>query len=232
MSPPRHIAVIMDGNGRWAKQRGLPRAKGHEAGAEAVGECLKGCEELAIPYLTLYAFSYENWKRPPAEVRALMDMLHKFLNDKGQEMQEKNMKLLAIGRLERLPQHVRASLDHHIHATSANTGLTVTLALSYGGRLEILDAVQSLLKSMQSGQISPDQITEELFQQHLYTRDLPDPDLLIRTSGEMRLSNFLLWQISYTEVHVTPKLWPDFKKADLLAAVTDYQNRHRRFGGL
>ena len=231
-SVPRHIAIIMDGNGRWARQRGLPRIKGHEQGAQAVRECVEGCGELKVDYLTLYAFSAENWQRPKTEVFALMRLLERFLKEKTPELVEKNVRLQAIGRLTDLPESCQKQLHKTIEKTASNTGLTLILALSYGGRLEIIDGIKSLLRAVDLGHIDKGMIDVEMFSKHLYTRYYPDPDLLIRTSGEMRLSNFLLWQLSYTEIYVTPKLWPDFNKADLLAAVEEYGRRQRRYGGL
>ena len=231
-SVPRHIAIIMDGNGRWARQRGLPRIKGHEQGAQAVRECVEGCGELKVDFLTLYAFSAENWQRPKTEVFALMRLLEKFLKEKTPELVEKNVRLQAIGRLTDLPESCQKQLHKTIEKTASNTGLTLILALSYGGRLEIIDGIKSLLRAVELGHIDKGMIDVEMFSKHLYTRYYPDPDLLIRTSGEMRLSNFLLWQLSYTEIYVTPKLWPDFNKADLLAAVEEYGRRQRRYGGL
>ncbi len=229
---PRHIAVIMDGNGRWAHQRGLPRIKGHNQGSQAVGECVEGCRDAGVEFLTLYAFSSENWKRPRAEVNALMLLLDRFLDEKTAEMVDKNVRLKAIGRLDELPPSCQKRLTRAIEATASNTRLTLTLALSYSGRAEIVDAVRSLVRQAADGKLSPTDVTPELLAQHLYTHALPDPDLLVRTSGELRLSNFLLWQLSYTEIHVTPKLWPDFTKADLFAAIADYGHRQRRFGGV
>ena len=231
-SVPRHIAIIMDGNGRWAKQRSLPRIKGHEKGAQAVRECVEGCGELKVEYLTLYAFSAENWQRPKSEVFALMRLLEKFLKEKTPELLEKNVRLQAIGRLTDLPARCQEQLHKSIEKTAGNDGLTLILALSYGGRLEIIDGIKSLLRAVELGHIDKAMIDVEMFSKHLYTRYYPDPDLLIRTSGEMRLSNFLLWQLSYTEMYVTPTLWPDFTKADLFAAVQEYGRRQRRYGGV
>ncbi len=230
--PPRHVAVIMDGNGRWAKERGLPRTEGHRAGADSVERCVDSCHEAGVEFLTLYAFSSENWKRPAAEVAALMALLELFLREKTPYMLRKNVRLQAIGRLSDLPQRCQDELNRSIAATAGNTGITLILALSYGGREEIIDGVQSIVRDVQSGKLDPAGITASVFSSHLYTRPFPDPDLLIRTSGEMRVSNFLLWQISYAEIWVTKKLWPDFNKADLDEAIADYQRRHRRFGGL
>src|SRR5437764_1497738 len=231
---PRHIAIIMDGNGRWARQRGLPRIKGHEKGADAVRECVEGCGELKVEYLTLYAFSAENWQRPKSEVFALMRLLEKFLKDKTPELIEKNVRLQAIGRLTDLPDNCQKRLHESIKRTASNTGLALILALSYGGRDEIIDGIRSLLREVEAGHIDRAMINSEMFSKHLYTRYYPDPDLLIRTSGEMRISNFLLWQLSYTEMYVTSKLWPDFTRKDLFAAVEDFakrQGRDRRFVG-
>src|SRR4030081_1350220 len=229
---PRHIAIIMDGNGRWAKSRGLPRIKGHEEGAKAVRESVEGCGELKVEYLTLYAFSAENWQRPKTEVIALMRLLEKFLKEKTPELLEKNVRLQAIGRLTDLPDSCQQQLHKSIEATATNDGLTFILALSYGARLEIIDGIKSLLRAIELGHIDKAMIDVEMFSKHLYTRYYPDPDLLIRTSGEMRLSNFLLWQASYTEMYITPKLWPDFAKKDLLAAVEEFGRRQRRYGVL
>ncbi len=231
-SVPRHIAIILDGNGRWAKQRGLARIFGHEEGARAVRQSVEGCGELGVEYLTLYAFSQENWQRPKVEVTALMHLLQKFLRDTTPELMERNVRLQAIGRVEQLPKACRGQLDLSIEQTAANTGLTLILALSYGARTEIIDAVKSIVREVAAGHLDEATIDSDLFSRHLYTRDYPDPDLLIRTSGEMRLSNFLLWQLSYAEIHFTRVLWPDFRKQDLLEAVHDYSNRQRRFGSL
>ncbi|MEY2545936.1 MAG: undecaprenyl diphosphate synthase [Verrucomicrobiota bacterium] len=231
-SVPRHIAIIMDGNGRWAKERGLSRIKGHEEGANAVRECVEGCGDLKVEFLTLYAFSAENWRRPKTEVFALMRLLEKFLKEKTPELLEKNVRLQAIGRLTDLPDSAQKQLHKSIEATAKNDGLTLVLALSYGGRDEIIDGIKSLMRAIELGHIDKAMIDVEMFSKHLYTRYYPDPDLLIRTSGEMRLSNFLLWQTSYTELYVTPKLWPDFKKKDLSEAVEEFSRRQRRYGGV
>jgi undecaprenyl diphosphate synthase len=229
---PRHVAVIMDGNGRWAQGRGLPRLKGHEQGSQAVGECVQGCLDHGVEYLTLYAFSSENWKRPEAEVAGLMLLLERFLEQKTNEMIDKGVQLRAIGRLDELPKAARSRLQRSIDATAGGTRLVLTLALSYSGRAEIVDAVRDIVRGARAGEITEADITPEFISAHLYTHDTPDPDLLIRTSGELRLSNFLLWQLSYTEIHVTPKFWPEFTKADLRAALDDFQKRHRRYGGV
>ncbi len=231
-SIPRHIAIILDGNGRWARARGLARIFGHEEGAQSVRQSVEGCGELGVEYLTLYAFSQENWQRPALEVNALMSLLQKFLHETTPELLEKNVRLQAIGRLTQLPAACQEQLQSSIDATAACTGLTLILALSYSGRAEVIDAVKSLLADVAAGRLQESAIDAAVFSQHLYTRDLPDPDLLIRTSGEMRLSNFLLWQLSYTEIHFTKTLWPDFRKEDLLEAVRDYSNRQRRYGSV
>ncbi|HSJ02746.1 MAG: isoprenyl transferase [Verrucomicrobium sp.] len=229
---PRHVAIIMDGNGRWAKERGLPRTEGHRRGAESVRVAVESCGELGIEYLTLYAFSTENWKRPKSEVDSLMKMLERFLKQKTPEMVQKNVRLQAIGRLHDLPQSCQDQLHKSIEATSQNTGLTLIFALSYGSREEIIDGIKSLLESVEKGHLDKGMIDAEVFSKHLYTRYYPDPDLLIRTSGEMRLSNFLLWQLSYTEFYITQTLWPDFRRDQLVEAVRDFGRRHRRFGGV
>ncbi|MDA1005977.1 MAG: isoprenyl transferase, partial [Verrucomicrobia bacterium] len=227
-----HIAIIMDGNGRWANSRGLPRRDGHRAGAESVREVVEGCSELGVEYLTLYAFSSENWKRPKNEVDALMDLLKRFLREKGREMAKQNVRLHAIGRLHLLPDDCRAALENSIADTADNTGLNLVLALSYGSREEIVDAAKSIAKATLAGTLDPDTLDAASFSTHLSTAPFPDPDLLIRTSGELRLSNFLLWQISYSEIVITRKYWPEFKKSDLQAAIEEYSRRHRRFGAV
>lgn len=229
---PAHVAIIMDGNGRWARERGLPRTEGHRAGAETVRRVTEACTEVGVEFLTLYAFSAENWKRPAREVAALMKLLEQFLRKKTPEMIEQNIRLQAIGRLNDLPKSCQDQLHRSIEATAQNSGLTLILALSYGGREEILDGVKSLIESIERGHLDKGMIDTEVFSKHLYTRYYPDPDLLIRTSGELRLSNFLLWQLSYTELWITPTLWPDFGREHFLEAVRDYGQRQRRFGGL
>ena len=229
---PRHIAIIMDGNGRWAKERGWPRLKGHEQGARSVQECLDACLEVGVEYLTLYAFSSENWKRPAIEVQGLMFLLEQYLGNKIEEMNENGIRFHAIGRLEELPVTVQERLQKAIAATAHNKKLTLTLALNYGSRNEIIDAVKAIAQKVAHGTLDPNSISEELISKHLYTGGMPDPDLFIRTSGEYRISNFLLWQLSYAEITITPKLWPDFKKEDLLAAIEEYTSRERRFGGV
>ncbi|MEO1845206.1 MAG: isoprenyl transferase [Akkermansiaceae bacterium] len=229
---PGHVAVIMDGNGRWARERGLPRREGHRAGAESVREAVEACKEIGIKFLTLYAFSSENWNRPKSEIKALMDLLERFLKKKTPEMHKQGVRLHAIGRLDTLPDSCRRELDRAIEQTSSNRDLDLVLALSYGSREEIVDAAQVLAREAVAGEIDPESIDCEAFAKRLYTAEIPDPDLLIRTSGEFRLSNFLLWQCSYAEIVITRKYWPDFKKADLHEAVEEYARRHRRFGAI
>ncbi len=222
----------MDGNGRWAQRRGLPRLIGHEQGAKSIRECIDAAIESGVEYLTLYAFSSENWKRPAAEVEGLMRLLERFLQDKLREMNEAGVRLQAIGRLSELPEICQRKLAEAIAATSVNNRLTLILALSYSGRTEIVDAVRSIAQDSRAGRLSEEDITQDLFSKRLYTANFPDPDLLIRTSGEVRLSNFLLWQLSYTEIHVTSKLWPDFRKEDFLNALHNFSQRSRRYGGV
>jgi len=229
---PRHIAIIMDGNGRWAKERGLPRREGHRAGAESVREVADACIDLGVEYLTLYAFSSENWNRPQAEIKALMELLDRFLAEKAKDLKKQNIRLQAIGQLDRLPEKTRRLLDTIILETADHTALTLVLALSYGAREEIVSAARSLAADASCGKLKPDEIDAELFATRLQTAGIPDPDLLIRTSGEMRVSNFLLWQISYAEIVIVKKFWPDFRHNDLNEAVHEYQRRHRRFGAL
>ncbi|MHB8519250.1 MAG: isoprenyl transferase [Limisphaerales bacterium] len=231
-SMPTHVAIIMDGNGRWAKQRHLPRVEGHRHGVESVRAVVRAAGEAGIKYLTLYAFSVENWNRPKDEVDTLMRYLARFLRQEIAELNRNNVRLEAIGQIYRLPEFVQEQLEKTKAALARNNGLTLVLALSYGGRTEIVEAVRSIADKIKKGSIEPAEITEQVIAQHLYTRHLPDPDLLIRTSGEMRVSNFLLWQISYTELVVTPTLWPDFRKQQLYDALEEYTRRHRRFGGL
>ncbi len=230
--PPRHLAIIMDGNGRWAKERGLPRIRGHQAGAHAVRMVTEACCELGIEYLTVYAFSTENWKRPAEEVMALFGLLEHFIAAELPTLMENNVQLQAIGRLRELPINAQCALEDAIRKTSTNTGLTLVLALNYSGRAELEDAIREVCQDVAAGRLLPEVFTQEHLRNHLYTRAWPDPDLLIRTSGEMRLSNFLLWQLSYTELYVTPKLWPDFGKADLLEAIQEFHRRQRRYGGI
>ncbi len=229
---PTHVAVIMDGNGRWAKQRGLPRVEGHRNGVESVRTIVRSAGELGIKFLTLYAFSVENWNRPKDEVDTLMKFLARFLKNEIGELNKSNVRLEAIGQIWRLPEFVQEQLEKTKAALAKNNGLTLILALSYGGRTEIVEATRAVADKVKSGQLDPAEITERVIADHLYTRHWPDPDLLIRTSGEVRVSNFLLWQISYAEFVVTETLWPDFRKAQFHAALEEYARRHRRFGGV
>ena len=229
---PRHVAIIMDGNGRWAKERGLPRLEGHRAGAESVREVMEACIELGVEYLTLYAFSSENWSRPATEVSALMSLLDRFLNEKAKDLDRQNVRLLAIGQLDRLPAKTQLLIERIQARTANHTTMTLVLALSYGAREEIVAAARSLATDAVEGTISPSDIDNELFASRLQTAGIPDPDLLVRTSGEMRVSNFLLWQISYAEMVIVKKFWPDFRQGDLFESVKEYQRRHRRFGAL
>ncbi len=230
---PKHIAVIMDGNGRWANRRNLPRAAGHKAGVEPVRITVETCARLGVQVLTLYAFSVENWKRPRPEVNTLWRLLRVYIRREMPNLMRNGIRLRAIGRLEALPPAARRELLGAVDVTRGNTGLLVNLAINYGGRSEIIDAVNAALsEARKRGALDKIQLTEDTLEQHLYTAGLPPPDLLIRTSGEMRISNFLLWQIAYAELYVTETLWPDFRRTDLLQALLDYQRRDRRFGGL
>jgi len=228
---PTHIAIIMDGNGRWAAEKGLPKIMGHRKGAQTVRDILEACEEIGVKYLTLYAFSTENWKRPQGEIKGLMRLLRMQLERETKNLIKNNVRLNVIGSIEDLPDAVKAKLKRSLELTKNNTGVVLTLALSYGGRAEIINAAQKILNDAEQGRIKKVDIDEKLFSSYLYTGGLPDPDLMIRTSGEMRVSNFLLWQISYSEFYVTKKYWPDFGKKDLEKAVAEYQKRQRRYGG-
>jgi undecaprenyl diphosphate synthase len=229
---PQHVAIIMDGNGRWAKQHKLPRLSGHEAGRKSVKIVTMAAMEHGVRYLTLYAFSVENWQRPRDEVQGLMGLLRGVLREELAEMGREGIRLRAIGRLQDLPGAVREELEAAIENTKANTKLDLILALSYGSRVEITEATKAIAREAKAGRLDPETIDEKTITAHLYTHDVPDPDLLIRTSGEMRVSNFMLWQISYAEIHVTPVLWPDFGKKEFAAALADFAKRDRRFGGL
>jgi undecaprenyl diphosphate synthase len=233
---PEHIAVIMDGNGRWAQRRHLPRVAGHRAGVKAARQIIDSCARLKIPCLTLYAFSLENWRRPEAEVDFLMRLLREYLKREMPSIHENNIRFMVIGRLSQLPESVRKDVDDAMRLTERNTGMKLVVALNYGARAELVDAFNDIMRSVRSNGHASDHttgpITEEDVSQHLYTAGLPDPDLLIRTSGEMRVSNFLLWQIAYAEMYVTETLWPDFSRARLLEALVDFQGRERRYGGL
>ena len=227
---PEHVAIIMDGNGRWAKKRGISRVRGHQKGADAVREIVRTSREIGIRWLTLYAFSEENWKRPNHEIKSLMRLLSRFLKGEQGEMQENGIRLQTIGRTHKLPDNTRETLLETIEKTASNKDMVLTLALSYGGRQEIIDAIRDIAMGIERGSVSAKEITEQLISSSLYTAGMPDPDLLIRTSGEYRVSNFLLWQIAYTEIYITPTLWPDMGKNEFLAAIQDFQNRERRFG--
>jgi undecaprenyl diphosphate synthase len=227
---PRHLAIIMDGNGRWAQGRGLPRIAGHKKGMDVVRQVVTCCSEIGIEALTLYAFSLENWRRPPREVEALMSLLTLYLQKEISLMKKNNIRFATIGRLEDLPKEARDWVEKAKRETAGNTGMVLDLALSYGGRWEITEAAKRVMSEVLSGRISPDTMTEESFSSHLDTAGLPDLDLVIRTSGEMRVSNFLLWQMAYAELYFTDSLWPDFSERGLLAAILDYQGRQRRFG--
>jgi len=227
---PRHVAIIMDGNGRWARARGLPRIEGHRRGKDTVRAVVETARRLGIPFLSLYAFSSENWNRPQEEVDALMGLLRRYLATELRKMMRNQVRLVAIGNLERLSRSVQEALRRNIEATRHNTGMTVVLAVSYGGREEIASAMRAMAREVRRGNLEPDDIDETVISRHLSTAGVPDPDLLIRTSGEMRVSNFLLWQIAYSELLVTPTLWPDFGEAEFVAALSHYQGRERRFG--
>jgi undecaprenyl diphosphate synthase len=227
---PKHVAIIMDGNGRWAKKKALNRIRGHEEGAESVREIVRTSREMGISWLTLYAFSEENWKRPKHEVKALMRLLKRFLKSELNEMLENGIRFQAIGRTSKLPEDVQKRLSETASKTSKNKDMVLTLALSYGGRQEIFDAILRISEAIQSGAIASREITEQFIADSLYTAGMPDPDLLVRTSGEYRISNFLLWQIAYAEIYITPTLWPDFRKKEYLLAIEEYQKRERRFG--
>jgi undecaprenyl diphosphate synthase len=227
---PAHVAIIMDGNGRWAKKHLLSRIKGHEKGAEAVRTVVRACRELGIAYLTLYAFSTENWQRPQKEINALMTLLVKFLKSEQKELAENDIRLAVIGQLERLPDKVQQELRKTIDLTRRNSALQLNLALSYGSRSEIIRMAQQIAHKVKNTELEPEAISAQTIADHLYTKDIPDPDLLIRTSGEMRISNFLLWQIAYAEIYVTPTYWPDFSKEEFVKILKDYQKRERRYG--
>lgn len=227
---PRHIAIIMDGNGRWAKQKGMPRVLGHRSGVKSVREVTEAAGEIGVKYLTLYAFSTENWNRPPAEVKALMSLLVETIKAEIATLNKNNVRLMAIGDIQALPASSRDALLNGIEQTKNNSGLTLILALNYSAKWEILRATRLLAEKAANGTLRPDEITEEVFENALSTSGIPDPELLIRTSGETRISNFLLWQIAYTELYFTPVFWPDFNKKELFQAILNYQRRERRFG--
>lgn len=227
---PKHVAIIMDGNGRWAKKKVLNRIRGHEEGAESVRDIVRTSRKIGIAWLTLYAFSEENWKRPKHEIQALMTLLKRFLKSELDEMMENDIRFHTIGKTTKLPRDVQKALKKTVEETSQNSAMVLTLALSYGGRQEILDTIQKIAKRIELGDMTSEDITEQLISNFLYTAGMPDPDLLIRTSGEYRVSNFLLWQIAYTEIHITPTLWPDFRKDEYLRTIEEYQRRERRYG--
>jgi undecaprenyl diphosphate synthase len=227
---PKHVAIIMDGNGRWAKKRTLNRIRGHEEGAESVRSIVRTTREVGIPWLTLYAFSEENWKRPRYEVEALMRLLKRFLDSELNEMLENGIRFQAIGRIHKLPPGLQEAVAATAEKTSSNRDMVLILALSYGGRQEMSDAMEKIARKIEAGELSSGDVSEELISGHLYTAKIPDPDFLIRTSGEYRVSNFLLWQIAYAEIYTTAVQWPDFRKEEYLKALEEYQRRERRFG--
>ena len=227
---PKHIAIIMDGNGRWAEQRSLTRIAGHQKGIKRAKEVIRSCRKLGIQVLTLYAFSTENWNRPQKEIKTLMRLLKRFLTAEGNQLIRNNIRLNTIGAIDELPQEVNQVLSEIMDKTKDNSGMVLNAALSYSGRSEIIHAIRTIAKDVRKGTVKPQQIDETLFSSYLYTTGLPDPDLLIRTSGELRISNFLLWQLAYTELYITNTLWPDFTEKDLMLALQDYQKRERRFG--
>ncbi len=227
---PKHVAVIMDGNGRWAIEQGLPRIAGHKAGMDSVKDIVKACSQTGVKYLTLYAFSIENWKRPTAEVTGLMNLLEQYLRSEIDELHENNVKIHTIGKLSSLPKVVQKLLKESIERTSENSGLNLTLALSYSGRWDIVRAVQMIGLDIRRGKISPEDVTETVFASYLQTSNLPDADLMIRTSGEMRISNFLLWEVAYGEIYISNKYWPEFRRDDLYIALQNFMNRERRYG--
>ncbi len=229
---PCHVAIIMDGNGRWAREKGLPRIEGHKKGVDATRRIIESADDIGIRVLTLYAFSTENWKRPRKEVFALMSLLSYYMKKERPQLHRKNVRIRTIGDLEKIPFHTRRELTRSVETTSANNGLTLNLAVNYGSRAEIITGIRRIAEDLKQERITPGRISEELFGNYLQTAGLPDPDLLIRTGSEMRISNFLLWQIAYTELWVTPVLWPDFSEKDFSGAISDFRNRHRRFGDI
>ncbi|MDD5727807.1 MAG: polyprenyl diphosphate synthase [Victivallales bacterium] len=227
----RHVAVIMDGNGRWAAKRNLPRLEGHRRGAQAVKAAIKTSRELGIEYLTLYAFSTENWKRPQQEIDGLLDLLEEFIDSNLDELQKRSLRLLASGRIREFPARICDKIKNAVTLTAGNTAGTLILALNYGGRAEIVDAARELGEKIKKGLLQPEEIDEEVFSRHLYVPEVPDPDIIIRTSGEFRLSNFLLWELSYSEIYITDVLWPDFGREEFIKAIESCLKRERRFGG-
>ncbi|MBP7056840.1 MAG: isoprenyl transferase [Candidatus Omnitrophica bacterium] len=228
---PQHVAIIMDGNGRWAKKRNLPKIAGHREGIASIEKVMKAADSLGVKILTLYTFSTENWKRPKAEVEALFGLMEEYIDRESEKLKRDGVRLSVIGRVDALPARVREKILRLVSDTASNTGLVLNLALNYGGRAEILDACRSAVKDVSAGLLKPEDINEEIFSGYLYTKGLPDPDLMIRTSGEMRISNFLLWQLSYAEFYITQVLWPDFDESEFKKAIDDYLNRERRYGG-
>ncbi len=229
---PRHVAIIMDGNGRWARRRGMPRSLGHRAGVDSLRDVVRASSDVGLKVLTVYAFSTENWKRPQEEIDVLMDLLVEYLHKEIEELCANNVKIRAIGRIEELPAHARRAVSVACERTGDCRGLNLNIALNYGGRTELVDAVRKISAKVVGNELSPDEIDQEVIARHLYTAGQPDPDLLIRPSGDYRVSNFLLWQLAYTEFWLTDLMWPDFKRIHLLQALVDYQRRHRRYGGL
>ena len=229
---PRHIAIIMDGNGRWAESRNLPRVEGHQRGAESVRRAVEECTRLHLEQLTLYCLSSENWKRPRPELEFLMHLLERYMIEERDRIMQQNIAVQIIGRRDGIPERVQQEMDRTIALSAANTGTRLCLAINYGSRAEIVDAVRGLARRVRDGELQVEEITEEAISRHLYTAEMPDPDLLIRTAGEMRVSNFLLWQISYAEIYVSPVMWPDFREAQFLAALEDFSRRRRRFGDI
>ena len=227
---PRHVAIIMDGNGRWAQARGLERNAGHREGIESVREMIRASRDFGLGYLTLYAFSIENWNRPRSEVSELMRMLEEYLETELDEVMEQGARVRSIGRLDRLPPSTRRAVEYAVEKTAKNEGMQLVFALSYGGRAELVDAARRMMRDAEAGKVDPEDLDETLFSQYLYAPDVPDPDLLIRTGAEQRVSNFLLWQIAYAELHLSEKMWPEFRRADFEAALADYRQRERRFG--
>lgn len=229
---PRHVAIIMDGNGRWARRRSMPRIFGHRRGMETVRDVLKGAREIGVEYVTLYAFSAENWSRPKKEVSALMHLLQEYLRKEVEELNESNVRMLTVGNIQKLPLYARQELDRAMARLDKNTGQKLVLALNYGGRDEIITMTKRISTLVAKKEIRPEQIDHRIVAENLYSAGMPDPDLMIRTSGEFRISNFLLWQLAYAEIYITPTLWPDFNRAGLYEAIVEYQGRDRRFGGV
>ncbi len=229
---PFHVAIIMDGNGRWAKKRDLPRIAGHKAGERSITDVIRAASEWGIGALTLFAFSTENWNRPENEVKFLMSFNRNLLNKRVQEFHERNIRIRHLGRRDRIPPSTLQAIDNAVELTRHNTGMSLNIAFNYGGRAEIVDAIRSLCADVAAGKVDPEDVDEDVFRSYLYLPDVPDPDLLIRTAGEMRISNFMIWELAYTEIYVTDVLWPDFDRRHLAEAIRDYQRRERRFGAI